>query len=253
MPGTRHPSIAEQSVDALGGPRSVFALQRRDHERLDGLLDRIERTTGDEQDEALGRMYRLVFPHAFAEEAVLWPAMRRVLPDGHDLTVQVEQEHQEINELLAAVDRSPHGDPLREERLARAVALLREDVRDEEDELFPSLQERLGPQELRRLGLAWAAVRRIAPTRPHPVVARRPPGNVVSALPLSAIDRTRDAVQRAGRRLPGAVAGPARRVDGALASVAGAVEQLPPMRRGEDPSTFAGRTEAEAPSQERRP
>lgn len=238
-------SLADQTDAELGGPGSVFVRQRRDHERLDVLLRRIDATDGAEQDEALQDMCRLVFPHAFAEEAVLWPAVRRALPDGEELTTHVEQEHQEINEIVAAVDRSRRGDEGREDLIRRAVALLREDVRDEEDELFPRLQRALSVSELRRLGRQWALVRLIAPTHAHPVVARRPPGNVVSALPLSAIDRSRDLVDRGVRRSPPAVAAAGRRLSGALAGLAGAVERLPPMRRGEDPSTASGRTELE--------
>jgi hypothetical protein len=192
-----------------------------------------------------GRGERLVFLHAFAEEAVLWPAARRTLPDGEALTVEVEREHQAINEIVTPVDRSRRGDAGREELVRRAIVLLREDVRDEEDELFPRLQRTLTPAELRRLGRAWGLVRRIAPTHAHPVVARRPPGNVLSALPLSALDRTRDVVDRGVRRSPAPVAAAGRRLSGALAGLAGLVEQLPPMRRGEDPSTTSGRTELE--------
>lgn len=246
-PETSPRSIADEPERALGGPGSVFVRQRRDHRRLDALLDRIERTTGHEQDAVLQETYRLVFPHAFAEEAVLWPVMRRVLPDGERLTLEVEQEHQEINELLADVDRGRRRGAERDAALARAVALLREDVRDEEDELFPRLRDHLGDDELRRLGRAWEAVRWIAPTRPHPVVARRPPGNALSALPLSAIDHARDAIDRVDRRRRGPLAGPLRGLDGTLAAVAGRIERLPGMRHGEDPSTAAGRTDVETP------
>lgn len=244
-PVTKHPSIADQSVEDLGGPRSVFALQRQDHAYLNELLDRIGSTSGDEQDETVTEMCRLVFPHAFAEEAVLWPALRRALPDGEELTLEVEREHQEINELIAAVDRSRRGDEGREQLIERAIALLREDVRDEEDELFPRLQAALDERDLRRLGVAWTVVRKIAPTRAHPTVARRPPGNVLSSLPLSAIDRSRDALDRRARRSSGPGADRARAASRALASLAGTVERLPPMRRGEDPSTRPGRTDVE--------
>ena len=238
-------SIARQSVEELGGTTSVLVRQRRDHERLDELLRRVRTTAGTEQDEALMCVWRLVFPHAFAEEAVLWPALRRALPDGEELTLQVEREHQEINETVTAIERSRHEDPGRAELIGRAIALLDEDVRDEEDELFPRLQEALGPRELQRLGRSWELVRRTAPTRPHPVVARRPPGNVLAALPLSVIDRTRDVLDSTARRSPSPVASVGRAGSRLLAAVAGVVEQVPPLRRGEDPSTHSGRTEHE--------
>lgn len=188
---------------------------------------------------------RLAFPHAFAEEAVLWPAIRRAVPAAEPQTLEVEQEHQEINEVLGALDRSRRGDPGRAELIERALDLLDQDVRDEEDELLPRLQEAVDARELRRLGLVWEIVRRTAPTRPHPVVARRPPGNVLSALPLSAIDRTRDALERLDRAAPGPVGSGSRAVSNALAAVAGAIEHLPGVRHGEDPSTHSGRTSVE--------
>jgi hypothetical protein len=47
--------------------------------------------------------------------------------------------------------------------LDRVVALLEQDVRDEEDALLPRLQQALTPGELRSLGTQWALVRSIAP------------------------------------------------------------------------------------------
>src|SRR5829696_5425299 len=66
-------SIAGQTDDEMGGAWSVLVRQRRDHVRLDGLLDEVLATSGWDQDTALRRLARLVFPHAFAEESVLWP------------------------------------------------------------------------------------------------------------------------------------------------------------------------------------
>jgi hypothetical protein len=69
------------------------------------------------------------------------------------------------------------------------------------------------------------------------VVARRPPGNVVAALPLSVIDRTRDRVDMGARVAPPPVASNLRRTSQALARVAHLVERTPLMRRGERAST----------------
>src|SRR5688500_15699776 len=230
-------SIATQTVDELGGPRSVLARQRRDHVQLDRLLHQLEATTGAPQEGVLQRIDRLVFSHAFAEEAVLWPVLRRALPDGDELALRVEEEHQEVNELVAALERDGQDDHRRTARLARLVDVLREDVRDEEDVLLPRLQEQLSHDELRRLGARWEMVRRIAPTRPHPTVSRRPPGNALSALPLSLLDRTRDVVDDAARRGPDRFAPVGRAVSSGLALVAGLVERMPPARTGDRPPT----------------
>lgn len=233
-------SVSEQTVTELGGRWSVLTRQILDHVELDRLLTTVGSTTGVRQRLALIRTYRLGFPHAFAEESVLWPVMRAVLPDGHELTLRVEQEHQEVNELVTLLEGFDPDRPERAEVLERLIAVLRDDVRDEEDELLPRLQEQLSPGRLRVLGVAWEAVRRTAPTRPHPVVARRPPGNVAAALPLTVTDRLRDALESAALGGPDVVGPALTLASGLLARAAGAIERLPVMRRGEDPSTSRG-------------
>ncbi|WP_280205013.1 hemerythrin domain-containing protein [Nocardia farcinica] len=155
-------SLADQTETELGGARSVLTMQRRDHQDLEALLERIGSSAGDERAAALTELCRLVFPHAFAEEAVLWPLLRRVLPDGEELTLRVEQEHQEINELFTRLETMDVDSREHHLLFARIAQLLREDVRDEEDVLLPKLQEAVGADTLRRIGWAWLAVRRTA-------------------------------------------------------------------------------------------
>jgi len=230
-------SIAQQTVDELGGPGSVLVRQRDDHIELDRLLQELDGTTGPAQQEVLNRIDRLVFSHAFAEETVLWPVLRRELPDGDALTLRVEKEHQEVNELVSALEVDGPDDPRRPARLARLVEVLREDVRDEEDVLFPRLQAAVPADELRRLGRRWDLMRRISPTRPHPTVSRRPPGNALSGLPLSVLDRTRDAVDAGVRRAPAQLAPAGAALSKGLAAVAGLVERVPLSRTGDRPPT----------------
>jgi hemerythrin superfamily protein len=230
-------SIAHQTVDELGGPGSVLARQRADHVELDRLLQELDGTTGRAQEEVLQRIDRLVFSHAFAEETVLWPVLRRVLPDGEALTLQVEKEHQEVNELVSAIETDGLDDTRRPARLARLVEVLREDVRDEEDVLFPRLQEAVSVEELRRLGRRWELMRRLSPTRAHPTVSRRPPGNALSGLPLTVLDRTRDLVDAGVRRAPEQLAPVGTALSKGLAVLAGLVERVPLSRRGDRPAT----------------
>ena len=220
---------------------SIVARQERDHERLDQLLHQLDGVPGGpEQERVLHSLARLVFPHAFAEESVLWPVFRRVLPDGHELTLQVEQEHQEVNELWTRLEQTLPTSAERRELIDRLTVVLRQDVRDEEDELFPRLEDALSPRQLRAIGIAWEVVRRTAPTRPHAVVSRRPPGNALAALPLTVLDRSRDGIDgvahRSARLRPHAT-----RLSRGLARAAGRVERVGVLRAGEDASTRRSR------------
>ncbi len=233
-------SLSEQTSAELGGPVSVLTRQKSDHVKLNGLLAELDATPPAAQDGVLRRIYRLVFPHAFAEESVLWPAIRRVLPEGEQLTLQIEQEHQEVNELVTALEQRPVDDPERSRILSRLVQVLREDVRDEEDELLPRLQAALTVGQLRSLGVAWEVVRRTAPTRAHPVVARRPPGHLAAAVPRSVLDRLRDLVDSAYQQGPTEGGSALRTASTGLTALAHRVEQLPIMKKGEDPTTHRG-------------
>ncbi|MFI2428803.1 hemerythrin domain-containing protein [Streptomyces sp. NPDC018955] len=187
-------TIEEQTVEQLGGPGSVLARQRRDHAEMDRLMARHQTLAdGEDRERVLQETIQLVFSHAFAEETVLWPAVRRTVEDGHELTLRVEEEHQQINHLVADIERLSPGSPEREEKVRRVFALIRQDIRDEEDLVLPRLQEALPAAQLRRLGTAWDTVRRSAPTHPHPVIPRRPPSNAVLGVPLGLYDRMRDA------------------------------------------------------------
>jgi hypothetical protein len=69
------------------------------------------------------------------------------------------------------------------------------------------------------------------------VVSRRPPGQVLSALPLTVLDRARDLLQRFDEATDCRLTGPVSTADRLLAGAAGAVERTPVLRRGERPET----------------
>src|SRR5690606_30723499 len=168
-------SLAPHDVSELGGRLSILWRQKQDHARLDRLLDDLAAAPGPvERAQTLGRIARLVFPHAFAEESVLWPVVHRLVPGGEALTSEVEQEHQEVNELWRRLETAHHPDDLDDEHqsiLGRLAEVLREDVRDEEDRILPRLHDTLTPARLRVLGVVWDVVRNVAPARPHPIVS----------------------------------------------------------------------------------
>lgn len=138
---------------------------------------------------------------------------------------------------MAALEHTAFDDPKRPQLIERTVAMLRQDVRDEEDLLLPRLQDAVDTRTLRRLGVGWEVVRRTAPTRTHPIVSRRPPGQTLAALPLSVTDRLRDGLDHAARRVPPPVRPALVSASKGFGAVARQIEQLPLLRRGEQPET----------------
>jgi hypothetical protein len=190
-------SIAQQDEQELGGQGSVLCRQRRDHAAIQEIMLAYADAHADpDRARAVDRLTDRALRHAFAEETVLFPAVRRYVPDrGEELTAHIEGEHQEVNELLAGLRTMRPGDPGYDGAVRRAITLIRDDARNEEDRLLPLLQAAAGPAALRSIGAAWETARLTAPNLPHPEIPRRPWGNVVAGIPLAVTDR----LERLGR------------------------------------------------------
>lgn len=216
-------SVAEQDEQELAGTGSILWRQRMDHRDLDALMRAYdEATDAPARQRAVAAVAQRALRHAFAEETVLFPAYRTHLPDSGDLlTAHIEGEHQEVNDLLTQLQELSPESPDYDARVRRAFTVIREDARNEEDVLLPQLQQVAGEAELRTIGAAWETARRVSPTRPHPGVSRRPPGNALAALPLAVADRAKDAIDGPAGLDPGrARSGVARALLGGV--VAGA-------------------------------
>ncbi len=188
-------SVADQDEQERGGAGSILSRQSRDHAELHRLMRSYDAATDpDERRRVVSDLAERSLRHAFAEETVLFPAYRKHLPDDGDaLTAHIEGEHQEINDLLERLQDADPRDPGWEPDVRRMFALITDDARNEEDVLLPRLQQVADVRELRAIGAAWETARRTSPTRPHPRISRRPPGNLLAGGPLAVYDRVKDA------------------------------------------------------------
>ena len=188
-------SVADQSEDERGGPGSILSRQSADHAVLDRLMrDYDAEPDADARGRIVAELSERALRHAFAEETVLFPAYRKHLPgDGDELTAHIEGDHQQINDMLEDLQRADPRSPGYDAEVRRAFEVIRHDAHDEEDDLLPRLQQVASAEELRVIGAAWEAQRLASPTRPHPKISRRPPGNVVAGAGLAVSDRVKDA------------------------------------------------------------
>ena len=196
-------SVADQTEEQRGGPGSILSRQSADHAELDRLMRAYDGANGpDERAALVAELGERALRHAFAEETVLFPAYRRHLPgDRDELTAHIEGDHQQVNQLLEELQDADPRSAGYDARVRRVFEVVRHDAHDEEDDLLPRRQQVAGAAELRAIGAAWEAARLGSPTRPHPKVPRRPPGNVVAGLGLAVSDRVKDVVDRLrGRR-----------------------------------------------------
>lgn len=183
----------------------AIRLIERDHHEVEDLFQQFEQSPtgqpGHRQDLA-HTIIRELSIHASIEEQILYPAMRRALPDGNRLVQEALDEHQKAKKALAEIDDTDPEDPEFEPRVRALIQDVRHHVDEEESELLPQLRASLPSEELEEMGQRLALAKPTAPTRPHPHAPATPPANLVAETAAAAVDRARDAATGRSEKKP---------------------------------------------------
>ena len=111
--------------------------------------------------------------------------------------VEVEVEV-EVEEIMKRLEKLQPDDPTFDDELAALMQGVREHVAEKEGQMFPHMRGVFSQEELVELGARVEAVKKVAPTRPHPSAPDEPPGDKVLGPVTGLLDRMRDAVSRGG-------------------------------------------------------
>ena len=178
---------------------NAVELLTNDHRTVDELFDRYL-AGGDAKGKKgiVEEIIRELSIHASIEEQILYPGIRSVLPDGDSLADEAIDEHKEVKELLADLDRMDPSDSDFDTKVRRVIEDVRHHAEEEEREMFPKLRAAVSKKRLDEMGKAMERAKSAAPTRPHPRAPARPPGNLVAGPLAAVVDRVRDAVSGRG-------------------------------------------------------
>lgn len=174
----------------------AIELLTTDHAEVEQMFRQIESLAdGDARNELVTSVIRELSIHAAIEEQVLYPVMRKELPDGETLVQEAIDEHQQVRETLAAIERADSSTE-RDPDIVSLIGNVRHHVDEEETELFPKLRASIASAELREMGSKLASAKKMAPTHPHPNAPNTPPGNIVGGAAAALMDKARDALKR---------------------------------------------------------
>lgn len=171
-------------------------LLTRDHERLDGLLDRFAvQADREERTEALRSVVRELSIHLAIEDRILYRAVRDAFPDGEELADDLLERHKDLEQALAAYQElEPSEEDGRVRKLREGA---RRHISDEEREVFPKVREHVPQDRLEKLGDELERARADAATRPHPRTSREVLASRAVGPVAGMVDRVRDATREA--------------------------------------------------------
>jgi hemerythrin superfamily protein len=173
----------------------VVALLKADHEEVRGVLSGLDGIADPALVEYFCEIREQLVRHEVAEEVVVYPAFRRLVPGGDSIADTLLAEQADAEQSLARLEKESEPAALR-----AGLRSLRDDVlahaEHEEGSIFPTLEAHGAPGELRELAIRYQRALDSAPTHPHPHLPDTPPGNVVLGPIAALVDRVRDAMRQ---------------------------------------------------------
>jgi hemerythrin superfamily protein len=165
-----------------------------DHQEMKEYFAELEAATDAEtRRDVADKLTAEIVRHSVAEEMYLYPAARKVLPNGDALVDEEIEEHAEVEKLLKAWESMDGDDPEFLPTYQKIKTNLLHHIDEEEEaKLFPEMQRALDTEEQEKLGEQITRAKKLAPTRPHPLAPQEPPLNKVVGIPTGIVDRIRD-------------------------------------------------------------
>ncbi len=169
-----------------------------DHKAAKQLFAQMEQVQSDP--EKAGEMFwtltRELVRHEVAEEEIVYPEVRKVLPNGDHLADERIKEQSEAEELLAKMEKAGARDPQFGNYLSTLKNSVLAHAEKEETAVFEPLRQALDDERKQQLGDRYERAKAAAPTHPHPNAPDSPPGDLAFGPVAALIDLTRDAIHK---------------------------------------------------------
>ena len=133
---------------------NAFTLLKDDHEKVAGILEKIDGTTERAtkgREELFAQLKNELDVHARIEEEILYPALEEY-EETRAISLEAYEEHALVKQLLEELASAPKDD----EQWTAKFTVLKENVEhhveEEEGEMFEVLKERMSNEEQESLG-----------------------------------------------------------------------------------------------------
>jgi hemerythrin superfamily protein len=184
--------------------RDVVDLLSADHREFERIFQQLEGLRGVTDEASVTRKRELVdevtiglAQHSVAEETQVYPRVQKQVDE--DEAERSKHEHAEAEETMKRLERMDADDPGFDDAVAELIREIRHHVEHEEGRMFAELRANLSRQELVDMAEKVEAVKKFAPTRPHPMTPNEAGVRLAVGPVASLLDHLRDAVSGRGK------------------------------------------------------
>jgi hemerythrin-like domain-containing protein len=185
--------------------RDVVDVLTADHREFDRIFTELEGLHGRSDPESLRRKRDLVdevtiglVKHSVAEETRVYPLVEQKLDKQE--AEHSKEEHAEAEETMKRLERMDPTDPGFDDAVAELIREIRHHVEGEESRMFTELRASFSHEQLVEMAEQVEAVKRIAPTRAHPMTPNEAGVRLAVGPVASLLDHLRDAVSGRGKQ-----------------------------------------------------
>jgi hemerythrin-like domain-containing protein len=146
----------------------AIVLLKADHKEVKKVFRDFERAGEDEKakGQLVKQMIELLTVHTYLENEVMYPEVRKLLPDLEDDVLESYEEHHVADVLCMELYSMKPSDERFDAKTTVLIENVRHHIEEEEQEWFPKVREGLGRKQLAELGERMAELRKSAPRSP---------------------------------------------------------------------------------------
>jgi hemerythrin-like domain-containing protein len=162
----------------------AIVMLKQDHKEVKKLFRRFEQA-GEDATEEKGRLVEAIIEaltvHTFLENEVMYPEVRRLLPDLNQDVLESYEEHHVADVLCAELAAMRPQDEHFDAKTTVLIENVTHHIDEEEQDWFPKVRAGLGRKQLQDLGERMAQMRPDAPRRPDDPAAVKSATDAVTA------------------------------------------------------------------------
>lgn len=151
----------------MSSAQDVVSFLKAQHEAIKALFERVSTTHGAEREDAFVALRRVLAVHETAEEEVVHPRAKREVGDGKRIVEARLHEENEAKQALARLERLDVDSAEFESAFRKLKSDVIAHAEAEEHEEFDQLAAALDDSQLERMRKAAQLAEATAPTRPH--------------------------------------------------------------------------------------
>ena len=133
---------------------NAFELLKSDHERVAGLMEKIDQTTEralKTREELFTQLKNELDLHAEVEEQIFYPAIEDA-EETREITLEAYEEHNVVKQLLTELEAEPKDDETWTAKFTVLKENVEHHVEEEEGEMFKKARKVLSKEEADELG-----------------------------------------------------------------------------------------------------